>query len=869
MTTNTTNSPLSVIEDSKKQLTEALTNVTPDDFLISGILNFVRSKFLSLIIKDINDSIRKSSPGLDESELQLAQNDSKQADETAESLIDRVWSDFYHPVFKYYQSQFQDLRNQELHLNRKRSVEIRKLNDKFRKLSKLSSDFYLDLLKHILTQHKVSFIIPEAFYQFLKLTVQPNAIQINKSDNATVVKLVYIVHRSLLFLGSTSRYRSTFSRFLAKTEHEDFNHALEYCHYSELLLPAFGEAHNHIGMVYNAQGDTFLAAYEFLRSALARIPSKLGTQNFQVCLHSTSKVIDDLNRLRLENNINNKNRDKCLSVYFMVLFGFHFNPSRWKRSETTFINGTPVKDVKADLYKIITEIASKGNDVFQIQKLLIMLIGGIALSGNAKDSTLTPELTSHLKFTFEFVDIISKFFIEQWNVDKSKCLNLLPFFRLLLSWLRSNKIVLQYAHRDTNFLKNTALLLNILFKYVYDGDFSHRPKRDQYFLEDVGLKEFTPIDRLLWDFDDGHIFEDLDAPTKLIGQFKSHDVKEENRLRMLAIGCLGKKIISANRVGIKYDADKKVFDVSELKEIRKPKIPGDLPKKNQDPIIDKEIHATKKNRRRRRGGKGKKNEEDTTPQKPNSAKQVIPSSSSSDSSDALVEVSQNSYNRKTNHGLNAGIQQLSVSQNTANSHQAVLSIEELELKLTNSKKDQNYASMVDSLVDEVSIENQVPKSNTATPQNEKTQWESTPPYNPNPHTQVQASSQYNSFGFSPNFNNSGYNTSPFMNQSPFPAYQNYYPMYQPQQGAPQVQQQQSQSQPASNMYRQYQELYQQYQTPPPPQQQQFQPQQQPQSSFNMYSYGYPQYAYPPTTQVPETPSQHQQNGGQSTGNYQS
>lgn len=858
MTTTNNTSPLAVIDDSKKQLTEALTNVTPDDFLISGILNFIRSKFLSFIIKDINDSIRKASPQLNESDLQLAQGDSKKAEETAECLIDRIWSDFYHPVMRYYQSQFQELKNQELKLKRKRTVELRKLNDRFKKISKVTSDFFLDLLKQILTQHKLDFIVPKNFYNFLDLEISPNAVQINKSDNAIVVKLVYVAHRSLLFLGSISRYRSSFSQMLAKTEHEDFNRALQYTHYSELLLPAFGEARNHIGMIYSAQGDNLSASYEFLRSCSTRIPSKLGAANYRVCMNSTTAVIDDLNRLRLEDNITNKNRYKHLSTYFSVLYGFHFNPSRWKRSESTFINGTPVKEVKNDLYKIISDLASKGqDDVFVLQKMLILLIGGISFSEASRTTSLTPELTTLFMFAFEFIDIIEKFFIEQWSVDKSKSLKLLPLIRLILSWLRNNKLALQYSHRDSNFLKTTAILLNLLFKHSQGGDSDHRPKRDQYFFEDVGLKEFIPIGRLFWDFDDGHIFEDSNSTLKLIGEFKPHDEKEETSLRGLAVGYLGKKIISANRVGIKFDDEKKLFDVSDVKDIQKKKIPGAVPKqvspaKNEE----KPITASAKRNRRRRNGK--KNQQARKPVTPSYSSLSASSSSDSDSdsdsnsSGGLVEISQNSFERRNKSSvLDKGIENLSVSKAQtpqpkppSAAHEAVLSIEELENKLTNAKKDQNYASMVDSLVDDTFSSNPV-STHTPSNNNGNTSWQSTPQYNIQ-----QASTPFNSNdAFSPNFNNNSngaFNQSPFMNQTPFSAYPNYYSAYQQPQPQPQQPQQ-----PQSNMYHQYQSLYSQYQSPIPQQQ----PQQQGQSPFNMYNYGgYAQYAYP-NIQVPQTPSQ--------------
>lgn len=868
MTTTNNNSSLAVIDDSKKQLTEALTNITPDDFLISGLLNFVRSKFLSLIIKDINDSIRKASPDLTESELQLAQGDSKEAGKTAESLIDMIWSDFYHPVMKFYQSQFQDLKKQELKLNKKRTVELRKLNDKFRKISKLTSDFYLDLLKHILTQHKIDYIIPNTFYQLLNLELAPNSVKVNKSDNTTIVKLVYVVHRSLLFLGTISRYRSSFSQVLPKTEHEDFNRALQYCHYSELLLPAFGEARNHIGMIYNAQGDSLSAVYEFLRSALARIPSTPGASNYKACLNNTTQVIDDLNRLRLENNITNKNRYKYLSTYFIVLCGFHFNPSRWKRSENAFVNGTPVKDVRNDFYEIMSYLVSKGqDDVFIFQKLFILLIGGIDISEVSKTTSLTTELTNLFKFTFEFIDFVEKKFIELWGVSTSKGLKLLPFFRLVLSWLRVNKLALQYAHRDPNFLKTTAILLNLLFAYSSNGDFNHRPKRDQYFLEDVGLKEFTPIDRLFWDFDDSAIFEDNDSTLRLIGGFKEHDSEEETNLRVLSVGYLGKKIISANRVGIKYDTEKNLFDVENVQNIKKKKTPGaklkpaPVKKETEQKI---ETPSAKRNRRRRHNGK--QSQEKSAP---------AISSSASESSDGIVEISQNSFERRNDQDvLKDGIESLSVSNNSrvsqqpGSSQQGVLSIEELENKLTNAKKDQNYANMVDSLVDDTFSSNAA-SSNAPTNSYENTSWQPTPQYNIQPSQQQQQQhqqQQQQNFGqfnsFSPGFNNNNYdafNSSPFLNQSQFPPYQSYFSA--PYQILDHVQPPQPQPYPTANLFRQYNQLYgkQHLNLTPQPQQAELHS-----SMYSGYA-GYPQYAYPPNIQVPQTPSQPQQHQEQPNG----
>lgn len=824
---------LKSIDDSKTHLNEVLSQVTPDDALISGILNFVRSKYLILIIKDIDESLKITT----EEDLKLGQFE-KPKDETAEYLIDRVWGDFYHPVFKYYQAQHRAL-NESGGQQRRKVVEVRKLNDRFKKIDKQAKDFYYDLLKNVLTQHKIDFIIPNYFYQFLDFQIDENAIKISKNDNKTIVKLIYIAHKCMLYIGACSRYRTLLSKFLNPSDQEDYNSALEMYRNAELLLPALGETRNHLGMVYNDQDLKFSALYEFLRASLSRIPSSLGENNYKKLINSTSVIIDKLNRLRLESKPAKNTIFERSTIYFFALFGYYSLPSVWKRSEGILINGTKISSLEKDLFDLFNEIAHEGNDSFFFERIFITLIGSIKLNNNSK--SVSPELSSLLKFTFKFITYLQAIFVELWYDNEEKSFKLLPLFRLIYSWIKVDKLALQYSNRNVEYLKLSALISNLIFSKFPTENFNQRPKRDQYFAEDVLVREFIALDRLLYDFNDKDLFENDYAPSKLIGTFENHNFNEESKLRSISVGSIIKRLLKSNSVGITFDSSVNQFSLENANNPIKKKKQVKKEAKKEIPlhrdIIKKENKKKEKKfktepiktqpKNKKNNGLSIKNaysDEDPSYQQVYSIddedKNISIVSSDSDSAIEVVHVP-----------TEKDIEKLTIH-NDILSNQQTFSAEDIEAKLTNKNP------IVDSLV-----------TNTFLPNNSNI-WKSTQPTNSWGNENISSYPQYtqNIFTQSTIPNLSPIN---FENQNIYssPQYSHFLPPLPPPQQQPQPQPQvlNSQATPEHNqsIYLQYLNHYQ------TPQQQ------------------YPQYYNHSNIQVPATQSPlNLQNSGQTKGQFQ-
>lgn len=698
---------LAELENYKQQLALLLTEVTPDDSLILGILNFGRAKVIPLIMKDFNDSIKSgfasnTNNNNDDDSITPAQQHPYQVDKsfTAEFLTDKMWSEFYHPVFRYYQAVHHSLKAEESR-HRKKTVELRKLNTKFLKVAKIVREFFHDLIKQILTQYSLGFQVPNAIYKFLELDVPGETITIRKSDQNTIIKLIYVIHASMLHISATSRYVSTLAQLIGGKHSDDFHKALDMARCAELLIPALGEARNQIGMTYMARGETLNYAYEFLRSSLSRIPSKFGALNYKKMMSQNAPLVEKLNKTKMENKCTKKNRQEYIGIYFLAIVGF-YTRSSWKREEDgALINGMRVEQVEKDFLSIVKAMATEqGNIGFFFEKLLLILIGSIAQISKGSVS----ELTSLLKFSFKYIVALESVFIELFPTERKRSLTFLPTFRILVSWLKAQKMALAYSHKAVEFIQTSAQLINLIVVEFPEEPFENRPKRDQYFAEDVSVKEFMPLGRMLWDFDDdqSEIFND---PAKLIGQFAEHDFEDEDRQRLLSIGTLLKSELCA-RDGVTYnDATREVvLDLSKIirKKGPKPKAIGLTPSSTNKCAVNtddkKGQENGKKNKNRKfkslvKGGNNKESQKKHTKNKGNTKYYV----ECSDGSDSDVEqLTEEVYNRH-NEQISERFKPLEHAPDIAKFSKPT------QIVLEGNASDQKMTQMVNSIVDDVVI----------------------------------------------------------------------------------------------------------------------------------------------------------------------
>ncbi|KAH3688296.1 hypothetical protein WICPIJ_000725 [Wickerhamomyces pijperi] len=633
----TANSPiLQQIEDSEAQLQQALANPSPDGALISGVLNFVRSKFFQLIVKDIEDSVQYGINQAHEETVNMAQLN-KPAEEKAEFLHDRFWNDFYHPTLKYFQAQHLSLKKEESK-HRKRTVELRKLNEQFRKVTKISSDFFNDVLTYILTEYKLTHLVPELFYDFLNITIDAShpSKRLEASDQASKVKLIYLVHRSMLFIGAISRYRTKISHTLPQTYHETYDNALAYCRHAELLLPSFGEPRNYIGMIYDSMGDRFLSLNEFARGGLSRIPSKLSLSNYRSLLgNSVLSVMEDLNRLRLNiDSCSSGNRYEYVTTYFISLYGFFFAFEKWKgRTNDVLRNGLKVTSLEADFFSTLKYLVLEGTGKNLLERMMVLLISGVY--SNFKESV---DVTKALRFTFKLMTWIIQLALDQWDDSFEQVIRLLPVVRICNCWIKSDKLAAMTAYRDFDYLTTLAKLANKIYFEYPDLKFNSRPTRTQFFSEDVGLREFTPLNRMFSDFNDSEIFNDEEhSYLKLIGHFEDHDEDEELDLRLLTVGCITKQLMVFNKVGIVFDEKVRLFDLTNAKKLKKVAVKEAKPlefktfsdiaasskqsKKdsgNKPPVNKKREKSKKKIKENKSKGKNKNSQSQDEPEEDNS-----------------------------------------------------------------------------------------------------------------------------------------------------------------------------------------------------------------------------------------------------------
>lgn len=547
--------------------------IVQDYALLSGFLSFVHSKLNRLIVEilDQQQAIYEGKEG--------------QIDDKSIPLILRLyWEKIAYPIFKWFQM-WRKMLLPKKPKEQPKYVEFRRMNTKLTKFFKSVHRFYYGVLESFLMRYDMSKVIPHDILQELSKEPLQEGLKLDPSNRFTVL-VVVTSNSCLLYLGAAQRYKSLSEKLSNKYSALDFKKAFRYLDLASLVLPSIGEAHLQKGMIYVQTDSLGNAIYEFTRSALSRIPSPAGLTNFATIIcEKDSNLRERFDAVLKETHLQEMEGTKIINreiieFYFLALFGAHFAPQSWlnEKSKDRLIEGMGIDHLQKVIFdKISTRYLKNIETIFNS---VVTVIGGFDLLLILRNGPNKPAFDvknvnlkelddtglSYLKFAFSFITHIFNDVIKECWQKNLETFQYLAMVRIIECWIKSNRAVLQYSHRNEEFCESLSQLLNSISQsgmVEVSPSSNHRPKRNYFFQEDVDFKEFSCIKYALTDFNDEEIFSREDASCRLLNLPPEQDKlspEEEGKLRLNAIVCSGVKFLSKNSCGVEWNALNKVYE---------------------------------------------------------------------------------------------------------------------------------------------------------------------------------------------------------------------------------------------------------------------------------------------------------------------
>ncbi|GAV52918.1 hypothetical protein ZYGR_0AI02000 [Zygosaccharomyces rouxii] len=602
------------INDFNEQLNATFKSnkIVQDYALLSGFLSFVHSK-LSRLITEILDKQQRifQSQEKDAGDVEI--------DDKSIPLILRLyWEKIAYPIFKWFQV-WRKMLLPKKPKEQPRYVEFRRMNAKLTKFFKSVHKFYYTVMETLLSRYDVSEVIPKEVLQDVcnDAKIKEGDVLLKLSANSRFTVLIVVtLNCCLLNLGSAQRYKSLGEKLSNKYSSQDFKKSFRYLDLASCILPSIGEAHLQKGMVYIQTDNLGNAIYEFTRSALSRIPSPAGLTNFATIIcERDSNLRQRFDSVLKETHLQEMEGTKIINreiieFYFLALFGAHFAPNAWLSSTDNrcLLDGIGIDHLKeVMLHRIRTRYLKNVETIFHS---LVTVIGGFDLllifrsgpkkvpfdikSINLKD--LDETSVSYLKFAFDFITQVFNTVIRDCWEKNLENYQYLAMVRIVECWIKSNRAVLQFSHRDEEFCRSLLQLLNDIGKsklVKVSPSANHRPRRKYFFQEDVDLKEFSCVKYALSDFNDEDIYRNDDVPSRLLNMPPAEDkipAEEEGKLRLNAIVAAGVKFLAKNSCGVEWNSQANMYEFHP--KPKKPNMEKIGSSTNKRPSFSPKIHLS-------------------------------------------------------------------------------------------------------------------------------------------------------------------------------------------------------------------------------------------------------------------------------------
>lgn len=476
-----------------------------------------------------------------------------------EHLLDNVWDTVQYPLFDWFRHWRKSINKSCKDSNK---VERRKLVYKLTKIFKIIHKFYYKIIEVLLNQYNTAKILPAQLKSDLNLPYSTNKQQeILETSDPKLILVIQIVYRCLFYLGKaqyqivlleTQRNRFTFNQF---------KRAERYFIYSSLILPSYGKPFEPISEMYFKSGDSISATYYSILGLMARVRNNNSINMLNFIINSRSENIKNISHNGME--IMDFN-----DIFLALLKEQYFQ---------TDYNLVIINKMQRYLGQKLKILVSQEAGIKIIFKIVVIIIGffhetadrdGFKVS-YMKLALLNDRQNSYLNWSFDIFSLIICEIMDKQCTDKLINYEYLGIVRIIMCWIKSNKIILQFSHRNEIFCKTLAYSVNELADFDEDGiDLyaERKPSRPYFFQEDIMLREFSCIHYVLSDFNDKTIFNSKDVVNRVMGyesKLEKLSSYSETLLRLTAIVTSIIKFLSKNNFGIKWNPKSKLYEYNQ------------------------------------------------------------------------------------------------------------------------------------------------------------------------------------------------------------------------------------------------------------------------------------------------------------------
>ncbi|KAG0654922.1 hypothetical protein C6P45_003217 [Maudiozyma exigua] len=485
--------------------------------------------------------------------------------------FNNVWTMVQKPLFSWFQIWKQSLPRYTRN-GKKFTVERRKMLRKLKRVFKIMHRFYYSFIEMMFVSFNIESIVPKRMKETLNISKPPNPdckiLKKSDSDSYLIVELLY---ECLFYLGKVHYWEVLLETREGNLTVENFNKSRRYLDIGCILCESYGKTYSQVALICLKTGDKFETLYYSLRGLGTRIRHKNSICVFDGIMRVNKREVTKL-------DIEDISRIQVKDAFLHVL-----------KHSYNAVSPTPSIIHKImDFFFTKDKLLSHNYSSELLSKMVIILIGCVHEfvtkhedgKGEIEKLIWVKSKKRYLKWTFSLIKNIFSSIMEQNWIEKfnnSHCS--LGIIRLIMCWIKSNKFLLQYLHRDASFCKlladsvNRFRDCNIFGTNLYT---EHRPKRSYLFPDDIQFKGYLHIQYMLSDFNDNDIFESGDTMAILLGDTDSVlklSAYSENLLRLTAIILSITKFLHNNKFDIRWDVKSRQFQFNTtiFKSIEEPK----------------------------------------------------------------------------------------------------------------------------------------------------------------------------------------------------------------------------------------------------------------------------------------------------------
>lgn len=462
-------------------------------------------------------------------------------------LMKKLWMDCYVVIMTW----FQDWRNS---LNvKKDTVEFRILKSKLVKCFKIAHRFYYQILEHLLVEYDSNGLLPQGVLDSLNLKRNGKVCKTVRLESKIAMKYIILLQQCLVYLGKLQHLTTIVEcRNVSRLTSSSFAKAERYFNLAKIILPSMGGTFHKLAQLRLDQQEYTAYLYQLVRASMARVPhtrSKLELLKF-------SKWESLPTEIRSSSLKNGSDIENSMANCTICLVSLHL--SALSSSESMQLHETVLPKLEKRLWKSLQTEIPNWDEMFQ---LIVILIGTFYLMSNSKSVCVEKEqiVKHYLNFILEYIAYVLK--SSSLLLPQNSCKDrILSITRLITCWIKSNKLVLQSAHRHKRLCQSLCHYINNLLKSRKKVaiDSMKRPEREYFFQEDVKIRDFTCIKSMLTDFNDDKIFQMPDIVDRVSGFVsKKHKltIEEENVMRINAVLTSISRFLKQNKCLINWDPE--------------------------------------------------------------------------------------------------------------------------------------------------------------------------------------------------------------------------------------------------------------------------------------------------------------------------